>query len=71
MQISAGGGLVPQDESLRHECDAMARAPGWAWKLFRRLSKLERGHAYTLTIVMLDGDPVWILQAAGKLENEQ
>ena len=67
----AGGGLVPAKEPLRHECDAMARAPQWAWKLFRRLAKLERGHAYTLTIVMLDGDPVWTLQTVGKVENER
>ena len=45
--------------------------PAWVWKLIRRLAKLERGHVYTLTLVYLEGDPVWTVQAAGKVENGQ
>lgn len=58
-------------EQAREKIETAGIVPGWAWKLIRRLAKLERGHAYTLTIVMLDGDPVWTVQASGKLENEQ
>lgn len=64
-------GAAVRAEPLCEANDMTHIVPVWAWKLIRRLAKLERGHAYTLTIVMLDGDPVWILQAAGKLENEQ
>ena len=66
MKISAGNGLVRSEEPLRYECPDV---PAWAWKLIRRLAKLEQGHAYALTIVMTDSEPVWTVQSVGKLEN--
>lgn len=50
--------------------ETLAPLPGWAWKLICRLSKLERGHAYTLTFFVTGDEPVWTIQNAGKLENQ-
>lgn len=45
--------------------------PAWAWKLIQRLAKLERGQVYTLTVVLIDEEPVWGVQAVARLENER
>ncbi len=62
--MNVGSGLVdPRDNE--------PLIPAWAWKFFCRLAKLERGHAYTLTVVMTGDEPVWTVQPLGKLENER
>ena len=44
--------------------------PAWVWKFIRRLEKLEPGQAYTVTLIMTqDGEPIWTVQPAGKVEN--
>lgn len=43
--------------------------PRWVWRLIYRLGKLERGKAYRLTVIMLDGEPLWTIDGASNLEN--
>lgn len=49
--------------------DASASVPKWALKLARRIAKLERGKAYTITVMMVGSTPVWTVQATGEIEN--
>ncbi len=43
--------------------------PRWALRLLYRLAQLQRGQAYTLTVVMVGDEPVWTVQQMGKVEN--
>jgi hypothetical protein len=58
-------------EALRTEADTVQAWPRWFVKLALRLAQLERGKAYTLTVLMVGDEPVWTVQAIGKLENER
>lgn len=58
-------------EPLRTEQDIVEFAPAWVRKLVNRLAKLERGQVYTLTVVLIDDEPVWGLQAVARLENDR
>lgn len=61
MAIRAGNSLVHDDTEI---------LPAWVWKLILRLSRLEPGNAYTVTVIMAhDGEPIWTVQPAGKVEN--
>lgn len=47
-----------------------ALLPSWAWKFIARISKLEPGEVYTVTLFLSPGgEPVWTVQPIGKLEN--
>lgn len=43
--------------------------PRWALRLLYRLAQLQRGQAYTLTVIMVGDEPVWTVQQMGKVEN--
>ena len=43
--------------------------PRWALRLLYRLAQLQRGQAYTLTLLMVGDEPVWTVQQMGKVEN--
>lgn len=43
--------------------------PRWALRLLYRLAQLQRGQAYTVTVVMAGDEPVWTVQQMGKVEN--
>ena len=49
--------------------EVTANLPAWAWKFIARIAKLEHGQAYTVTVFMTDGEPVWTVQPIAKLEN--
>lgn len=68
MQISAGAGLAKQPDEISRECSGV---PRWAIRLIHRLGMLQRGHAYTLTVIMVGDEPVWVLHPLGALENER
>ena len=66
MKISAGNGLVRQEEPLRYECPDV---PRWALRLIYRLAQMQQGQAYTVTVIMAGNEPVWMMQPLGKVEN--
>lgn len=43
--------------------------PRWALRLLYRLAQLQRGQAYTVTVIMAGDEPVWTVQQMGKVEN--
>jgi hypothetical protein len=43
--------------------------PRWAMRLLYRLAQLQRGQAYTLTLIMVGDEPVWTVEHMGKVEN--
>ena len=60
--VKHGGG-----EDVR-QVDTLA-LPAWALRLIYRLAQLERGKAYSVTVVMTGDAPVWTVQSIGKVEN--
>ena len=58
-------------EPLRTEQDMAAVLPRWFIRLARRIGKLERGHAYQITVVMVDDEPVWTIARLGDVENDR
>jgi hypothetical protein len=64
-------GAVQATKQVEQPCGQppLCDVPRWALRLIYRLAQLQRGQAYTLTVVMVGEEPVWTVQAMGKVEN--
>lgn len=59
-------------EPLRTDAEPARTWPAWYLKLAMRLSQLQQGHAYDVTVIVPagGGEPVWIVRGGAKVENE-
>ncbi len=60
-----GGGRKGEDKCRVTE----ATLPAWAIRLAYRVSQLEHGRAYNVTLIKAHDEPTWTVQAMGKVEN--
>lgn len=60
---------VAKTEAVSCGQPALCDVPRWALRLLYRLAQLQRGQAYTVTVIMTGNEPVWTVQAMGKVEN--
>jgi len=64
-------GMTTEQAATDVQCGQLKTCdvPRWALRLLYRLAQLQRGHAYTLTVIVTGDEPVWTVQPLGKVEN--